>query len=301
MFDYKEFRQNDFQLLPLIPETGSNEQLGQFNRLPMGVETTDKILRRIEWRRLTRPDLKLIWDEKFSKNRPIEWIARVICLVVDSIEQEPVYEPFAASGYKIIPPIVQEITLSDTGFILFCGHINEFGSEIKNVRTQCIDPMCEKKQVIPVVSLKRLMVEYSEANHHHLVINLEDGIMLPRKGEEHIQDHYSILQMRYPVLKDALKYQDFYRSNDQGDFYERIYGDCIESLSTNTGETLEPERLIALGTSIIKKLSGNDSSILEGELNNVPALLTVVKEVCQYCSDDIPVIVPQSFLYPKRR
>jgi len=289
---YKEFRDNDYPLFSLAE---------QFNRLPIGVETSDgSILRDLVPRVLSRTELKMIQDERYSRNNPMAWLARLICLVTDSIGKVPVYTPYAQSGFEEIPEIVRELPLSDTSYIVFVGHIHNFGWSIKNVHTTCIDELCGKKQVHDV-DLRGLMVEYSEAAHHHLLIKFKRGLSIQRKGEETKKDLYTSMSMTIPLLKHALKYERYYRPNDQGDFYERIYGDCIESILQENGEPLEDERIRAIATPTLKNMSGEDSAILEGVLNSTPALLIMVKKQCNYCSEDLPIIVSQSFLYPKRR
>lgn len=290
---FRQFRDTDFPIHSIVEYQ---------NRLPVGVLTTEKaILRDVQFRKLSRVDLKKIWDKKFSQNHPMQWIARVMSLVVESIDNEPVYSEFEASGFRDIPKIVKEIPMSDTSYIMILGHVHNFGWEIEKVRTQCIDEICERKQSIPVVSLKKMMVEYAEEDHHSIEVQLVDGLQVPDVDHNEKKIPHTRMTMRIPVVGDALKYENYFRSNEQGDFYERVYGDCLEELIQTDGNSLEEARLAAQAPGLIKTMSARDSAIMEGALNKVPALLMLIQESCAFCSEDLPVFIQQGFLFPRRQ
>lgn len=288
-----QFRDTDFRL----------EKLSEtLNRLPVGVRTTEgKILRKINFRDLDRSELKKIWDRKFAQNHPLQAITRILALVIEDIEGEPVYADYVNAGFREYPKILQEMALADTSYALVCGHIHNFGYKIEKVRTQCLDEMCEKKQVIDIVNLEELMVEVSDDDLHTVAFELPVGFAVADPDNAKKGLVYPLVEARLPVIGDALKYERYYRPNDQGDFYERIYGDCLFELRTKDGVSLAEERLNALGTSLIKKMSARDSAEFEGHFNQIPTLLMMIQAVCQYCSEDLPVLIQQSFLFPKRR
>lgn len=278
----------------------------KFNHLPSGVMVVDKkgefkeILHDIKYRKLSREDMKIIHDTNYAKNHPVKHLARICCLVTESIGKNPVYEAFKQLNFTDFPDIIKNLPMSDTAYIVVCGHIHNFGWDVTKVRATCINSACQHDQILPDVSLKSIQVEFSEENCHLVTVNLEDGIEVSMVGQEAKTINYNVLSMRIPCIEDALKYERFYRPNDQGDFFDRIYAECTIGLSGVGGE-LGEERIRALGPSLFRTMTASDSTLLEGGMNSNPTIIMLTDSICSRCSDDLPVLIKQDFLFPKRR
>ncbi len=269
---------------------------GNINKLPLGILTDkEEILRDITYRIVSRSELKMIHDKKYAQNHPFKWMARTLCLCVESINGIPVFEDFERSGFKTFPAIVQEIACLDLYFVLLCGHIHNFGYIINNVMANCGD--CGKKSSFDL-NLKTLVVSQGDGNYHKFSVNLETGFSLkePNSQESKV---YKMMDCRRPILRDALNYESDYRSNGQGMFNEKVYAACIEAMYDTEGQTLDTARMHANAPALLSKMGSLDSAIMETEFNEeCPQLSTDSNQTCGYCSADIEVLVQTGFLFP---
>lgn len=282
------------------------------NRLPLGLEVivtqqddkSDKqthIERSVIFSGLSRDDIKYIRNEKYAQNHPMKWLARVLGTTIERIGNDPVRAEYKHFSGKKIPEVLLSLPLQDAYYALLMGHIHSFGNTIEKIQGQC--PECSKKQSFDV-DLSVIQVEYTEENLHKIEVLLEDGLEIKINnpgGDQQESPKFMKLYMRPPELKDAVKHEAYYRSNDQGPFTERIYADCLYSIEAEDGTVYDKAQLTMYGSAIFANMSAKDSAIMEGTLNNLPAMLTFVVEECKNCSADLPVFIQNSFLYPKSR
>lgn len=268
--------------------------------LPMGVEATDgSKLHDIVYRKLSREEIKNLQDKKYIARHPIEWMAKVVCTVVESINGVPVYADYAASKFKTFPQIIEEISSPDIFFIFIGGHVFNFGYQIKGITAKCGG--CNNSQSFDV-SLEPLKIDIDfEGNYHHFSVDLKDGFLIPDPStKEDIR--YVKIDFRMTVMGDALHFKDDYRPNGQGSFAEKVYANCIEAVYDENGNQLDPSRIKQIMAGILKNVSGLDSDLIEEAFNdNIPKIANKVYETCRYCSDDMDVFIQHGFLFTQRR
>jgi len=276
------------------------------NRLPLGLQVKNsdksiKLIRDIEFNRVSREDIKKIRDEIFAKNHPYMWIARILSLVVSSIGDIPVYSEYAKSGFDptFYPEVISHLSPGDANYALYAGHIHSFGPIIKDVKFRCNNIICNpKREIVDDINLGDLMVDYSEEDYYTLTVELIDGITF-ESSEGKDPNLYKIINMRLPVLGDGIAEEKWYQPNNQGTFDERVYLRCIDSISTLDGKMFPKERLSNIGPSLLTKLTGRDSSILEDKINGIPTISTKKIKLCPYCSEDINFFVSTAYLFPR--
>jgi hypothetical protein len=269
-------------------------------KLPFGIlATDDTILRDVRYRTLSREEIKGIKDKKYIQRHPIEWLAKVICMVVESIDDIPIYAPYSASGFKVFPEIIHEIPSSDVFFLFIGGHIHNFGFIIKGLMGECGD--CGKKQSFDS-NLQPLKVDTDyEGNYHQFSVDLPDGFNIPDPSTKQ-NVLYKKIDFRMSVLGDALQFKDDYRPNGLGMFTEKIYANCVQAVYDESGGQLDPSRVMALMPAIFKSISGLDNDKIEEAFNdNIPQVTNIVKEICKNCSEDMDVFLQHGFLFTQRR
>lgn len=278
---------------------------GNIEKLPLGILTVDEsgqpsgIMRDINYRKLSREETKSMRDEKFMQRHAMQWMARVICLVVESIDGVPVYATYAASGFKIIPEIVKEIAPLDVFFIFLGGHIYNFGYEIKGLEGKC--PDCKKKQSFDV-NIETLNINTDfDSNYHIFTVTLKDGVLIENPGTKE-KILYTKIDFRMSTLGDALKFEEDYRPNGQGMFTEKVYTDCIYAVYNESGDQLDSARIKSIMPSVLKGISGLDSDLIDEAFNdNIPRIANELTEICKYCSEDLKVLIHHGFLFTQRR
>jgi len=277
------------------------------NTLPIGIEISNQdktsyIERRVTYRKLNREEIKKIKDRKLAANHPFKWIGMVISYLVDSFGDIPVYDEYAKNGFDInkLPEIVSEIPASDSNFILFAGHIFNFGSKIKDVKVKCRNTLCDRESTFELDLSNELMVftvpDKLDFNRI-LEVTLPTGYKFV-SSEESDPSLYRVFKFRIPVLGDAIKQERWYQPNDQGSFHERIYADCTLSVETTDGLEFPPERLALIGPSMYLKLEADDNAELENIMNEIPRIDTRLTKICWNCSEDISFFVSTIYLFP---
>ena len=282
----------------VLPIGDSLENTPLLNRLPTGVLVkegdTYSISRDVQYRVLTNKDVKLITDEKFARRNPYTWAGLVISLVVDSIDGMPVYEEWVALGSKRnkIPEIVKEIASNDGMFLMYAGHIYNFGPELPTMNITC--GSCGNTGTYSDLTLNNMMVEVSDGNHYHKTIELKHGYNFKTSETSEL---YHIIEATLPTIGKAITFEKFFRPNSSGDFTERVLGSCITAIKTKDGKELDPDKISLLGPSIINSLSAFDSDILQIELSDSPKLLPFIDVTCQFCSEIIHTEIQPNFLF----
>ncbi len=268
------------------------------DRMPIGVETENEkgergVFRDVKYRIISRQEKKKIRDEKFSQNHPMKWIARVLCLAIESINDIPVYDTYISTNDT--PDILKNTASLDMYFLLLGGHVHNFGTLIEGITTKCHD--CGKKQSFDI-NLKQITCTTSDDSFHRFDVRLESGLI----AEDPVTKKpvaYKHLVCRRPTMGDALQFEKDYRPNNQGNFIEKIYGNCVFEAFDDQGEKLDDSRLRQLVVPMIEKMSSKDSAIMETAFNkNCPQIDYEVIHVCRNCSEDIPVMITEGFLYP---
>lgn len=283
------------------------------NTLPMGIQMVQEdeggnvvtsILRNIKFRVMTKPESKLLRDENYSRNHPFLWVARVICLVTESIEGFPVYESFKASNYKVIPPIVRSIVQDDANYILFRGHMENYGSILEGLQAECIEDDCRHKNIIPEFNLEDLNVEYAEdtSELHTIEVNLTKPFKYETKdpGKDVISViDYNKLIFKPIELGDYIKYEKHYTPNNQSDFEELVQASALLDVVSVDGISMEDNQRNALHETLFTFMSAQHGREINAAFTKIPQLLTFHYDSCAACSADLPILIKPNFLFPR--
>lgn len=270
------------------------------DRLPLGIETTNAgNLYDVVYRKLSKEEIKTLKDKKYISRHPIEWLAKVVCTVVESIGGVPVYAPYAAGGFKVFPEIIHEIPSLDVFFLFIGGHIHNFGYVIKGISGTC--GHCDKTQSFDTnIETLKIDVDF-ERSYHHFSVNLQDGFVI-ENPETRQMVKYVKIDFRMAVLGDALQFKNDYRPNNQGSFTEKIYANCIEAVYDDNGGQMDPTRITLIMAGLLKDVSALDGDLIEEAFNdNIPKIANNVIEICRNCSDDMDIFINHGFLFTQRR
>jgi len=279
-------------------------------KLPIGIVFTDtdgsnpRIVRNITYRKISHNDIKRIHDREYMKSHPFKWAAMVMSTVVDNIGGVPVWSEFESGKmkYSAVPDIVKQLSNGDITFILFCGHIFNFGTPVNEIESVCTN--CEKtnKKNIDLKNVE--VVRFVDENDKDfdmidLDIKLEDGYRF-KSSEDDGEITYTNFVMDIPTLGAAIKYESLYQPNNQGPFYEKVYGDLIKRIYGDKGEIDANKIKMIGGVQIFNNITASDSRLIEKAINEAPRTEVALNEVCDYCSKDMDIIVTGGFLYPRR-
>lgn len=273
-------------------------------RLPAGIPELSsdsnevvRVLRNVKFRDLSRSDISIIRNEKYAQQHPIGWMMRTICLVVESIEDYPVYDPYVDSEMKRVPDVIKSMYLNDCYSLLIMGHIHNFGSELPDLQATCGD--CKAKQSTNI-TLDDLETEYSNDCPTILKVLLPKGVTI-KDRDSGSKEIFKSMTFRPPTLADAYAKEAYYRLNDHTGYLDKVYASCLTSLTDELGNEVDEERLRLIAPVIFREMLASDSTYLEEVMNSLPITMTYITDECKNCSSDMPVMINTGFLYPMSR
>jgi len=270
--------------------------------LPFGVLRNGNRLKSFELFSINAGDLNLIQDDTYQKNHPSRWIARTICLCVDSIEGNSVRAEFDREGRKKYPEIVLDLPALDSAFVLYAAHSHLINEKITNVTSVC--QMCQRKFTMDIET-EDLAREINNdvsimTSDDTFVVDLMDPYSYPVKDSQILDSNDPIvsLEFRIPTLGDSLKLETEFRDNE-------IHAEAallslvMKSATTTSGNLLKRQEIASVARKIINGVSARDVVAINNAFSRLPHMTPIVSVSCPLCSEDTEVSIRPTVLFPR--
>jgi len=270
------------------------------DQLPIGLEIKPgKLDRRFICRELDGKDLRFIYDSVYRKNHPMEWVARVLCLVLEEIAGERVYAQYRQLDYEKIPDIVKKITSADASYILVAGHAFTFGEKLDEVTDKCSN--CGRKIVVSM-DLSKLSVTRNIEDKFGFTVKLTKpvGFKTDEKDMFSIKGRlFDTLDFRYPLIGDTMNNEEYFKPNDRGDFDYRIMSDSLMVIFGTDAAPMSSEYLQFRRHSIWDSFSAMALKEVRRGFADIPSIEFAKECVCPQCSEDTLVGINPTQLFPR--
>jgi len=218
------------------------------DQLPLGLVVNNTWQRHYVLRELTSGDVGKIHDADLVRKAPVEWMGRIVALSLESLAEEPVYEPYRKSEYTKLPDILFSLPMSDASYLMVASHVFSYGPTIEAMRFTC--PACRQSSVRKV-DLTMLTVDRATEPVSKLDIEVPKGFTYRGEYEGARGRVYKRFVFKVPTLQEFIKYQErFSKAVQAGDVNSYILLASLVDVYDEQGQTMSPEVRSMLGVRI---------------------------------------------------
>lgn len=266
------------------------------NELKVGVKIKDKVLKDFKLNTLKTAQLKEINNDDYKKDFPMRWLAKTICILLDSIGGEP-----CNMLGRDFPETVKGLSLIDVSYVLIAGHVFNLGSDIKGLKINCT---CQRQKEIELdLDLQNLLLE--EDNEYPtpdvtFLVELPNGveINLPNMEDLGLKGKvWKFITFRLPTLGDMLKHEKDFSPSSKSVFGEKIMSSCMISVEAEDGMALPANMVKMFGEKIISEMTARDMQAMTREFNKYPTHRIFCETTCGWCDREISTPVEPNFLF----
>ncbi|MFH0989835.1 MAG: hypothetical protein V1799_07455 [bacterium] len=254
---------------------------------------------------------RIIHNQMLRSEKPQTWVAMVVSGLLHTIGDNVVSSDFVESDGKKIPPIVKNIPIVDAGLILVKGHINTYGSELKNQKTKCLH--CGRPNVSDL-DLNQMPIPTVDLNvpiQSEIVVKLPRGWKRQLDPEKRNQKElgwedkvFDTFVFGIPSLGDALRNENLSTTSRVLDFQAKIVNDRLKRVVCSKDKFEMPSEMFEAyqaGNIFFADRGGliaNDRMAIRDALNKLPQISLQAPVTCNNCKQDYDASVDYASFFP---
>lgn len=251
-------------------------------------------------------------NNSLAERNPIEWMARVVATMIESIGDEEVFEAFRRSKFRKLPRVMMQVPLKDLDLLWFLTHLHTYGPAYDAGNIKC--PHCKRENTDVATSLEQLKLTKAKVSDiERFSVLLPTGYFREGNPKEanfldYMNKPWNHYSFRPPTLGDAMRHKDHYTPNNTLGFNMRMFNDClvaVESWDTDGDEAFKVAEMAAddlemlsSDMTLFEGLDGRDRARIRGLFKKLPGVELNTEEECEHCGDMMPVATDPLDFHP---
>lgn len=254
---------------------------------------------------------KIFTHKTYIAKHPQKWLGRVCAAILDTVGGIDIRKQFKESNYENIPPLLMEMPIQNLTYILLCGHVNTYGSQVTGITETC--PKCSRPGNFSCDLEKDFVYTVPDSVPSEVSFSVPDGYVKPKDpvhqnnlGFEETPINTFVCDI--PRLKHAVRCEKYYSQQELIEFNLRIAQATIRSMSSSaldeeTGERLEgtvlDERFVSmLKPNIFLKMRGRDRQAIRRAFRDIDTVNIEIQRECNFCGQDLTIGIDAGDLFP---